>query len=162
MPTAGGIPVTFLNKPGPKLGRGGWAEDQHSIGRRPGLPGVSQSPSQAWSRNLEGGSAQGRRDALLSSQAALPGGAAGRGFPSAVSWVAGVVPACIRHTETVILRGLCISTRNMEPPGDSEALWAPPAEPDRGCGVRPSRLSSLRARAVLPQESARTKGRFRN
>lgn len=145
--------MTFLNKTGPKLGRGGWAEDQHSIGRRPGLPGVSQSPSQAWSRNLEGG----RRDALLCSQAALPGGAAGRGFLSAVSWVAEVVPACIRHTETVILRGLCISTRNMEPPGDSEALWAPPAEPDRGCDVRPSRLSSLRARAVQPQESARTK-----
>lgn len=124
-----------------------------------------KTPSQAWSRNLE---ARRKVEEMLSARfsGSPTWGAAGRGFPSALSWVAAVVPACIRHTETVILRGLCISTRNMEPPGDSEALWAPPhptpAEPDRGRAVRPSRLPSLRARAVQPQESARTKGRFRN
>lgn len=75
--------MTFLNKPGSKLGGGGWAEDQHSIGRRAGLPWVSQSPSQAWSRNLE---ARRKGEEMLSAQfsGSPTWGAAGRGFPSAV------------------------------------------------------------------------------
>lgn len=85
--------MTFLNNPGPKLGGGGWAEDQHSKGKKLAFLGSQRAPHRL---GLGTWRLQGLRSVLKQPRL----GAAGRGFRSAVSWVAGVVPACIRHTET--------------------------------------------------------------
>lgn len=79
------------------------------------------------------------------------------GFSSAVSLVAGVVPACIKHRETVIFRALCVSQpeRWSLPRGHVDA----PAEQDRLSAARGFPFSE---RAVGPHESARAKGRFTN
>lgn len=67
------------------------------------------------------------------------------GFSSAVSLVAGVVPACIKHRETVIFRALCVSAREKEP------SQGPCGRPCRaGQAVRNLRLSILRARSWAP------------
>lgn len=89
-------------------------------------------------------------------------GAEGRGFRSALSWGAGVDPACIGQRRQ-LKRSLYLNqTPLLGTPGPCGRPHPTASEPIKGCAVRPSRLSTLRARAVRPHESARSEGRFRN